>query len=332
MSDREKLKKMGTSIVKKENRLPREVWIAGISLKGIWPVDTVEQRMKDILQRMESVYAFEPDIICLPETVNISWVNEVKGIENIAEEEDSPGPVTTMLAEVAKKQNCYIACPIITKKDGRYYNSSLLINREGKTQGVFHKVHPVSTEIIPGSYFAGSGVTPGEVKPPVFNTDFGVVGMQICFDANWTESWRLLGEQGAELVCFPSQGPFTYGLRSLAWMNQYAIVSSTGEDAQIIDQAGDSIALDGHFARWVCAPINFEKVLIQIWPHTLKFDSIQKKYGRKVSFKIYHQENWATLESRDPDVKVKDILKEYEIPSFNEQIAEATAIQHQYRV
>ena len=60
------------------------MWIAGISLKGIWPVDTVEQRMKDILKRMESVYAFEPDIICLPETVNISWVNEVKGIENIA--------------------------------------------------------------------------------------------------------------------------------------------------------------------------------------------------------------------------------------------------------
>jgi predicted amidohydrolase len=323
---------MDTSITKKETRLPREVWVAGISLKGIWPVDTVEQRMKDILKRMESVYAFEPDIICLPETVNISWVNEVKGIENIAEDEDSPGPVTTMLAEVAKKQHCYIACPIITKKDGRYYNSSLLINREGKTQGVFHKVHPVSTEIIPGSYYAGKGVTPGEIKPPVFKTDFGIVGMQICFDANWTESWRLLKEQGAELVCFPSQGPFTYALRNHAWKNQYAIVSSTGEDAQIIDQAGDSIALDGHFARWVCAPINFEKVLIQIWPHKLKFDSIQKKYGRKIRFKIYHEENWATLESRDPDVKVRDILKEYEIPSFDEQIAEATAIQNKYRV
>lgn len=317
---------------KKENRLPREVWIAGISLKGIWPVDTVEQRMKDILKRMESVYAFEPDIICLPETVNISWVNEVKGIEDIAEDEDAHGPVTSMLADIARKQNCYIACPIITKKNGRFYNSSVLLNRQGKTEGVFHKVHPVSTEIIPGSYYTGSGVTPGDIKPPVFKTDFGMVGMQICFDANWTESWRLLKEQGAELVCFPSQGPFTYALRNHAWMNQYAIVSSTGEDAQIIDQAGDSIALDGHFARWVCAPVNFEKVLIQIWPHTLKFDSIQKKYGRKVRFKIYHAENWATLESLDPDVKVKEILKEYEIPSFDEQIAEATAIQNKHRL
>lgn len=317
--------------VKKENRLPREVWVAGISLKGLWPVDTVEQRMKDVLQRMESIYPFEPDIICLPETVNISWVNEIKAIENIAEDEDSHGFITSMLADVAKKQNCYVVCPIVTKKNGHYYNSSILLDRQGKTAGVFHKVHPVSTEIIAGSYFKGSGVTPGDIKPPVFTTDFGKVGMQICFDANWTESWHLLKQQGAELVCFPSQGPFTNMLRNHAWKNQYAIVSCTGEDAQIIDQAGETITNDGHFARWVCAPVNLEKVLIQIWPHTLKFDSIQKKYGRKIHFRIFHAENWATLESLDPDVKVHDILKEYEIPTFDEQIAEATEIQNQYR-
>jgi len=44
------------------------------------------------------------------------------------------------LAEVARKQNCYITCPIVTKKDGRLYNSSILLNRQGKIDGVFHKV------------------------------------------------------------------------------------------------------------------------------------------------------------------------------------------------
>ena len=63
--------------VNKENRLPREVWVAGISLKGLWPEETIEKRMKKILARMESVFPFEPDIICLPETVNISWVQEI---------------------------------------------------------------------------------------------------------------------------------------------------------------------------------------------------------------------------------------------------------------
>ena len=320
-------------LVTKINRLPREVWVAGISLKGLWPVATVKQRMKDVLERMEHVYPFEPDIICLPETINLSWVNEEPALSDVAEEENTQGPVTAMIANEAKKQKCYIICPTITKKDGHFYNSAILINREGKTQGVFHKVHPVSTEIISGQYYKKSkGVTPGPIKAPVYETDFGRVGMQICFDANWTESWKSLSTDGAELVGFPSQGPFTYTLRNHAWMNQYAIVSATGEDAQIVDKTGDSLALDGEFARWVCAPVNLEKEIVQIWPQVLKFKDIQKKYGRKLHIKIYHEENWASFESLDPDVKIKDVLKEYDIPTFEEQIREATALQEKYRV
>ena len=320
------------NIVKKENRLPREVWVAGISLKGLWPEQTIEKRMKNVLERMENVYAFEPDIICLPETINISWVNEPITLQEIAEDEATPGPITTMLAEVARKQHCYITCPVVTKKDGHFYNSSILLNREGETEGVFHKVHPTSTEIIPGTYYKSGGITPGSIKSGVYKTDFGNVGMQICMDADWLDGWHSLKEDGAEIVCFPSQGPYSNTLRNRAWVNHYYIVSSTGEDAQIIDMTGDVIASDGEFARWVCAPVNLEKALLHIWPHTLKFKDIQKKYGKKIRFKIYHPENWATLESLDPDVKVSNILKEYEIPTYDEQIREATEIQNKYRV
>ncbi len=318
--------------VKKENRLPREVWVAGMSLKGLWPEKTIEKRMKDVLERMENFYAFEPDLICLPETISTSWVDESKTLEEVAEDETTPGPITSMLGEVARKQNCYITCPIVTKKEGRYYNSSILLNRQGKIEGVFHKVHPTATEIIPEAYFKGGGVTPGTVKQGVFKTDFGRIGMQICFDAEWSDGWHSLKEDGAEIVCFPSQGPFLNTLSNHAWVNHYYIVASTGEDSQIIDMTGDVIASDGEFARWVCAPVNLEKELLHIWPHTLKFKDIQKKYGRKIRFKIYHPENWATLESRDPDVKVKDILREYEIPTYDEHIREATEIQQKHRL
>ena len=318
--------------VKKENRLPREVWVAAISLKGLWPVETIEKRMKDILERMENVYAFEPDIICLPEEVNQSWVNETKTLQEVAEDETSPGPVTSMLADIARKQHCYITCPIVTKKDGLFYDSTILLNRQGKSEGVFHKVHPTSTEILPNVYFKGGGVTPGPVKQDVFKTDFGTVGLQICFDAEWTDGWNSLKEDGAEIVCFSSQGPFLNTLRNHAWLNHYYIVSATGENAQILDMTGDVIALDGEFARWVCAPVNLEKEFLHIWPHTLKFKDIQRKYGKKIRFKIYHPENWATLESRDPDIKVKDILKEYDIPGYDEHLRQATEVQVKHRL
>ena len=319
-------------MVTKENRLPREVWVAAISLKGLWPVDTIQQRMKDVLERMESVYAFEPDIICLPEEVNQSWVNETKTLQDVAEDETSPGPITTMLADIARKQHCYITCPIITKKDGLFYDSTILLNREGKIDGVFHKIHPTSTEILPNVYFNGGGVTPGPIKSKVYKTDFGNVGCQICFDAEWSDGWHSLKDDGAEIVCFSSQGPFTNTLRDHAWINHYYIVSATGEDAQILDITGDVIASDGEFARWVCAPVNLEKELLHIWPNVKKFDAIQKKYKRKIRFKIYHPENWATLESLDPDIKVSNILKEYEIPTYDEQLMKATGVQNKYRV
>lgn len=320
------------SRTKKTNRLPREVWAAAVSLKGLWPVATIEKRMKDILERMESVYAFEPDVIVLPETIQTSWVKEEKTLEEIAEDEHSPGPITTMIAAVAKKQNCYITCPVITKKEGRYFNSSILINREGKIEGVYHKMRPTSTEVLPNTYYKGGGVTPGTMKPPVFKTDFGTVGMQICADASWWDNWETIRNDGAEIILFPSQGPLSNLLSHHAWMNHYYIVSATGEDARILDVTGDVIAADGEFARWVCAPLNLEKEFLHIWPQTLKFKDIQKKYGRKIRLQVYHKENWATLESLDADIKVKDILREYDIPTYDEQIKEATEIQNKYRV
>jgi beta-ureidopropionase len=317
--------------INKSNRLPREVWAAAISIKGLWPVDTIEKRMKDLMERMENVYAFEPDVIVIPETIQTSWVKETKSLEEIAEDENNPGPITSMLAEIAKRQKCYITCPVITKKDDRYYNSSILLNREGKIAGVFHKVRPTATEIVPRTYYKGGGVTPGVVNPPVFKADFGVVGMQICADASWEENWQSLKKNGAEMVLFPSQGPYSNTLANHAWINHYYIVSATGEDARILDITGDVIASDGEFARWVCAPVNLEKVFIHIWPQTLKFKDMQKKYGRKIRFEVYHKENWATLESLDPEVRVREVLREYGLPTYDEQIAEATEIQAKHR-
>ena len=316
----------------KGNRLPGEVWVAAISLKGLWPAPTIEKRVKDVLARMENLYPFKPDIICLPETFQLSWVNEIKTLDEIAEDESSPGPVTSVIADIAKRENCYIICPVITKKEGHFYNSSILLNRNGEIDGVYHKIHPVDTETLPDTYYKGGGMTPGVLNPPVFKTDFGTIGMQICMDASWTGGWRLLKEAGAQIVFFPSQGPFGDTLVNHAWVNHYPIVSATGEDSRIIDLSGDIIATDGEFARWVCAPVNLEKVFIHIWPQVKRFNDMQKKYGRKIRIKIYHPENWATLESLDPELKVMDILREFGLPTYDEQIKEATEIQDKYRL
>ena len=310
---------------KKEDKLPREVVVASIDLRGIWPVDTIEERINDILRRMENVYVFEPDLICLPETFQTSWVREERMVEDYAEDETTPGPVTSIIAEEAKKQNSYIVCPLVTKKDGHYYNSAILINRKGEIEGVYHKAHLVPSEI------EEVNLTPGTLEPLVFNTDFGKVGMQICYDANWFDCWEHLKKQGAEIICFPSQAPFINVLKHHAWINQAYIVSSTGEGSRIIDITGDEIAVSGQFERWVCDTINLEKVLIHVWPYIRKVKDIREKYRQKVKIKIYHPENWITIESRDPEVKVHEILKEFEISTFDGHLKKNEIVQDEYR-
>lgn len=317
---------------KREGQLLREVWAASISLRGLWPEQTIEGRLNKIFARMENVYSYEPDIICLPEIFPISWVDEPVTLAEIAESETIPGPITSMVAKIAKNQNCYIVCPVITEKEGHFFNSAILINRKGKIQGVYNKAHPVDIEILPDKVFRGGGTIPGTLEPPVFKTDFGIIGIQICFDASYFDTWRTLKEQGAEMVLFPSQGPFGDILSFHAWMNQYAIVSSTGEDARIIDMTGDVIASDGEFERWACAPVNLERQLVRLWPYVKKFDQIRKKYGKKVSIKIYHAENWATIESLDPELKISALLSEFEIPNYEDELKELTAIQNSIRL
>lgn len=129
-------------------KLPREVSVAGIDLKGLWPDTTRESRIRRIMDRMKEIVGLQPDIICLPELFDTMWVSENLPLSEVAEDENVPGPVTSRIAEFAKKYNCYIVCPVYTKKDGHFYNSSLLVDRKGSIAGVYHKIHPVKSEIL----------------------------------------------------------------------------------------------------------------------------------------------------------------------------------------
>ena len=57
-------------------KMARRVSVAGIDLKGLWPDKTRESRIKRMLERMENVAGLHPDIICLPELFDTSWVDE----------------------------------------------------------------------------------------------------------------------------------------------------------------------------------------------------------------------------------------------------------------
>lgn len=313
------------------NKLPREICVASIDLKGLWPDTTTESRIKRVLERMEEVVGIKPDIICLPELFDTMWVQEQKPLAEVAEDDKIPGPVTSRIAAFARKNNCYVVCPVITKKEGGYYNSSLLLDRKGAIAGAYHKTHPTITEILPNQAFKGGGTTPGPFDQPIIETDFGKIGMQICYDANWTDGWDNLKKKGAEIVLFSSAFPGGRMLNYYARKNEYYIISSTGGDARVIDISGNDLDCTSEFVRYAWATINLEKVCVTTWPTRDRLPDVFRKYGDRLRIKVWGNTEVITIESRDPQLHVLSVLKEFEIPTYANLLKNETEVQNKYR-
>jgi beta-ureidopropionase len=296
-----------------EKNSPREVRVLTISQSGL-------ENSKDILTgmitRIKTMSLYRPDIICLPEVFSRTTAKEP---------EEVPGPATKSMSVIAKELGCYIICPVHTKAGGNVYNSAVLIDRQGNMAGQYNKIHPVTSEIE-------KGVTPGSTPPPVFKTDFGTIGILICFDINWTEEWKSLKDQGAEIVFWPSAFPGGRMLPALAWMFKYYIVGCAWRDpATIYDITGDMIQSSGRYEHWAFAKLNLEKVFLEIVNYENKLNNIKKKYGKDILIKYCHDEDWVTVESCSPDLHVNDILKEYNLVPHWDYIKTEEKEQKKYR-
>lgn len=304
-------------------RLPREVWVGTVAMAGL-TADTAGEMTNKVIQVMEDLLPYQPDIICLPETFAYTGLREAFQIRESAEK--VPGLVVSPLMEFARQHRCYIICPTYIQDQGQVYIAAVLIDRNGKVLGDYRKMRPADSEMA-------AGVKPGPMEPPVFDTDFGKIGIQICFDIKWEEGWQKLKAGGAEIIFWPSAYAGGRELCSRAWRHQVYLVSSTQKDSsRICDMTGEVIAQTGRWQpHWTCAPLNLEKVFLHVWPAVSVFPEIQKKYGRKIKLTTYAEEEWATLESLDPDIKVKEVLAAFNLPTHDELLRKSATTQEKYR-
>jgi predicted amidohydrolase len=159
------------------------------------------------------------DLAILPEGT-FQFVKEA--VADVAETLD--GPTVTAIAERAKRHRTYATAPVALLRDGRVYNSVVLLGREGEQIGVYDKVFPVMMRDGSLEY----GITPGRGFP-VFDLDFGRIGVQICWDnaPTFEAGWQSLADQDAELVVFCTNPAAPVGLQGRAWRHGYYIAAST---------------------------------------------------------------------------------------------------------
>lgn len=133
-------------------------------------------------------------------------------------ETDMPGPVTQRLFDEARRREVGFSlgfAEAATGDDGvtHRYNSQILVERDGSVVGVYRKVHLPGHEHHeswrPFQHAERHFFEPGR-DFPVWRAFGGIVGMAICNDRRWPETYRVMGLQGVELILIGYNTPLYY--------------------------------------------------------------------------------------------------------------------------
>ncbi|MCK4340216.1 MAG: hypothetical protein KAY37_00650 [Phycisphaerae bacterium] len=108
------------------------------------------------------------------------------------------GFVFQTLSPIADDYDMYVVVPIPESSNGDLYNTALIISRAGLLAGTYRQTH-VSPED------QSMGVSPGD-QLPVFQTDFGTIGVLLGYDLQFREAARILTLRGAELLLYGYEG------------------------------------------------------------------------------------------------------------------------------
>jgi predicted amidohydrolase len=178
------------------------------------------------------------DILLLPEFSN--RYHRDASVDQIAEEIPE-GITCSLLREKAAKYEMYV-CAGLYEKDGEFlFNTAAIFDRDGGYIGKYRKTHLHWLEEI------DLGLSPGD-EYPVFDLDFGRVGIIICYDGFFGEIPRVMALKGAELILHPNDGFERLLVPARAIDNRvYVAVSSIGRGdpekwdmpAMIVDASGN---------------------------------------------------------------------------------------------
>ncbi|OGV73461.1 MAG: hypothetical protein A3K19_28735 [Lentisphaerae bacterium RIFOXYB12_FULL_65_16] len=215
---------------------------------------------------VDTAAAQRPDIVCLPEGITV--VGTGKSYCDVAE--PIPGPTTAVLGEAARRHHCYLVACLNERVGTVVYNTSVLIDRQGEIVGTYRKTH------LPNEEFT-HGVTPGDTYP-VFKTDFGTVGMMICWDVQFPEPARALAAKGAELILLPIWGGNEVLARARAIENCiYLVVSSYDMKTMVINPRGDVLCTATKEQPIAFCEVNLDEKLLQNWIGDMKGRTLRER-------------------------------------------------------
>ncbi len=186
--------------------------ILTVAAAQLGPIQKVEGRdivVARMIALMDEAKAKGAELIIYPElaltTFFPRWHHEDRAEADHWFEAAMPNPAVQPLFDRAREHGMGMSFGYAElTPEGRHFNTSILVDREGMIVGKYRKIHlPGHVEFDPErahQHLEKRYFEPGDLGFPVWRMMGGLMGMMICNDRRWPESYRVMGLQGVEMV------------------------------------------------------------------------------------------------------------------------------------
>ncbi|MCR5826031.1 MAG: carbon-nitrogen hydrolase family protein [Oscillospiraceae bacterium] len=213
--------------------------------------EQTERALESVEQGCRRAKALGADLLALPEMFCCPYDNAC--FPRYAEPEG--GGTQRACAALAREYGLWLSAGSMPERaeDGRIYNTARVFDRTGRQVAKHRKLHLFDIDVQGGQSFHESDTLSAGDSITVFDTEFGRLGLCICYDFRFPELARQMVLRGAELLLVPAAFNMTTGprhwelmFRAQAMFNQcFALGTAPALDPSASYHSyGHSIAVD----------------------------------------------------------------------------------------
>ena len=192
--------------------MTRLVTVAAAQLGPIERDEPRESAVARMMALMHQAKSHGCDLVVFPECALTAffphwWFDRQQDIDAFFERE-MPNAATRALFDLGRELSIgfHLGYAELAIEDGKtkHFNTSILVGKDGRIVGKYRKVHlPGHADHRPAYPYQNLEkryFDVGNLGFPVFRVFGGIVGMMVCNDRRWPESYRVMGLQGVELI------------------------------------------------------------------------------------------------------------------------------------
>lgn len=212
---------------------------------------TIRENLEQSIRAIEEAALQKADLILFPEVQLTEFFPQYPGQDVSEYRVGQNSDIVKTFCNAARGNQIMVVPNLYLYENGKTYDASLL-SRKGGTMiaGIQKMVHVAQAN----QFFEQDYYTPADDGFHVFDTEYGKIGIVVCFDRHYPESIRTEALMGADLILIPTVNTkaepsemFEWELRVQAFHNSVYIAmgNRVGTEGQM-DFSGESIVIDAN--------------------------------------------------------------------------------------